>query len=316
MQQLLVVIIMFGYINIDKDKLTDGERGLYQTFMCGLCVSTKQHFSNFARATVNYDINFYNVLLHSYKAIDVTIDKRHCIASPFKKRTIMNCTTLTDRLAIANVLLVYLNVYDDVLDGGSWKKKTLLKVLSKDYKKASTLMPELSKTLNDFYEQLRTLEQQRCDNLDKVCHPFASMTVAVAEAVLQEPLEKNIINLCYNTGKWIYLIDALDDIQQDIASGNYNPLVTCCHMDDRTDIESNVSLLNFIFFSVLNRLAQCYNDLNLSRYHCILNNIIHGYVRQRTKQLIASYQQGYKLKGKQKVNNNDAHKDKYKLKRK
>ena len=45
---------MFGYVNIQKDKLTEGERGLYQTFMCGLCMSTKKFFPDIARMTVNY----------------------------------------------------------------------------------------------------------------------------------------------------------------------------------------------------------------------------------------------------------------------
>ena len=64
---------MFGYVNVDRDKLSDGEKGLYQTFMCGLCISTKKYFPNVARMSVNYDINFFNVLFHSVADVDVEI---------------------------------------------------------------------------------------------------------------------------------------------------------------------------------------------------------------------------------------------------
>ena len=167
---------MFGYLQVDKSTLEDGQRGLYQTFMCGLCFSTKKLFSNNARLAINYDVNFFNVLFHSYNNVDVDIVKKNCFAYPIKKRTVVEPTDLTDKLSIANVLLVYLNLYDDVVDEGSAKKKIALKLFKKDYVKAQKLMPQLDVDLTNNYNKLRQLEQSGCDVLDRVCHPFAQMS--------------------------------------------------------------------------------------------------------------------------------------------
>ena len=65
---------MFGYLQPDKTSLSDGQRGLNQTFMCGLCFSTKRLFGNAARLTISDDVNFFNVLFHSFCNVDVQLE--------------------------------------------------------------------------------------------------------------------------------------------------------------------------------------------------------------------------------------------------
>ena len=113
---------MFGYLNIRRETLADEKQGLWQTFMCGLCVSTKKLVGNLPRMFVNNDVNTFNVLFHAIANEDVTIDRAHCVAHPFRKRPILRTTEITDKLAIANVILTYWNLYDDVVDGR--KKET------------------------------------------------------------------------------------------------------------------------------------------------------------------------------------------------
>ena len=57
---------MFGYLNVEKERLTQGEYGLWHTFLCGVCLSAKRLLNNSSRLTSDYDINFFNVLFHSY----------------------------------------------------------------------------------------------------------------------------------------------------------------------------------------------------------------------------------------------------------
>ncbi|MCM1042637.1 MAG: DUF5685 family protein [Corallococcus sp.] len=280
---------MFGYVNIAKDKLEEGQQGLYQTFMCGLCMSTKRLFGQSPRATVNYDITFFNVLFHSFLNIDVDLLSERCIAHPFKKRSILKQTSLCDRLAAANILLVYLNLYDDVVDGGKFKKKAALKSLKKTYLKATDLEPVLNGKLQNRYEQLRNLEKEGCGALDKVCHPFANLSKDFAEVMLGNECNGYIFDLCYNIGKWIYLIDALDDVAQDIKSGQYNAIVSCFSLTNERDVTNHLDEISFVMYATLNRIAQCYNDLNLTKYTCILSNVIYESLRDKTKQVLGKY---------------------------
>lgn len=282
---------MFGYVNIQKDKLTEGERGLYQTFMCGLCMSTKKFFPDIARMTVNYDINFFNMLFHSVAEEDVEILRQRCVAHPFRKRTILKMTDITDKLAVANIMLVYLNILDDVQDGGSLKKKTALKFFRRSYRIAENKWKEVARMLNDNYNRLREAEQRSTDNLDAVCHHFANLSAQLAKMVMGEKCNEFLYDLCYNIGKWIYLIDALDDVAKDIGSHNYNAFLQYYNGNSTDVIKENLEEITFIMYAVLNKIASCYNDLNLTKYRCLLNNVIYGFIRQKTKEVLDKYKE-------------------------
>ncbi len=278
---------MFGYIAIDKSKLEAKEIGLYQTFMCGLCLSTKKLYGNYPRNFVNYDINFLNVLLHSFLQKDVEIFYGKCLSSPFKKRSLLKIGELTDRLASANVLLAYYNLLDDTLDEKSPAKKALLRSLKKAYNKAKTDESEMESVIALLYGQLRAEEKAGQQNLDKVCDNFAKLTqkiVTIAAGQKNEKLE----TLAYNLGKWVYLIDALDDIEKDIKRKNYNPLVSYFgqEKDSQSFMAKHKDELNFLFFTTLNRIAESYNDLNLTKYACLLNNVLYSQIRDKTKSLL------------------------------
>lgn len=280
---------MFGYLDIEKDKLEDGQRGLWQTFMCGLCVSTKTAYGNFPRAFISNDINFFNVLFHSVTQTDVEIENKTCFSHPIKKRPILKTTCLTDELATANVLLTYWNVYDDVIDDNSLAKKTALRTLAKSYKKANAQLPQMDEMLADMYADLQTMEKSGETSVDKVAHSFASLSQKFASIVLKDNASSNIETLCYNLGKWIYLIDALDDVEKDLKKGSYNVFTSCYNFNSVKDVAAKLEEIQFIMYASLNRIAQSYNDLNLSKYTCVLNNVLYDSIRDKTKQILAKY---------------------------
>ncbi|MEG2014910.1 MAG: DUF5685 family protein, partial [Clostridia bacterium] len=218
---------MFGYIKVDKTQLNKGELGLYQTFMCGLCMSTKKLFGNIARACVNFDITFFDVLFHSFTNTEVEIYNARCVSSPFRKRTIMKPDTMSDKIAIANIMLVYLNAEDDIYDGGkSLKKRVAENHFRAPYRKAVRLWSALADSLNTNYNELREKEAQGINRFDIICDPFARLSKDFALLTLGEDANEYILDLCYNMGKWIYIIDALDDIQQDLSKNNYNAYIS------------------------------------------------------------------------------------------
>ena len=280
---------MFGYLDIDKGKLEDGQHGLWQTFMCGLCFSTKKLYGNIPRMFISNDVNFFNVLFHSVVGCDVEIEHKRCFAHPIKKRTVIQETDLTQKLSVANVLLTYWNIYDDTVDGGSVKKKTALRAFCKSYLKAQKDFPELDEMLSRRYEELRELEQSNCDSIDRVAHSFAQLSQDFAVIVLGDKTNEYVQTLCYNVGKWIYLIDALDDVEKDVKRRNYNPFVSCYNVETAKDLSAKCDELQFEMFAVLNRIAQAYNDLNLTKYTCILDNVLFESIRNKTKEILKRY---------------------------
>lgn len=280
---------MFGYLDIEKDKLEEGQRGLWQTFMCGLCMSTKNAYSNFPRMFISNDINFFNVLFHSVEGVDVEIENRTCFSHPLKKRSILKTTELTDELACANILLTYWNIYDDVVDDKSLAKKAALKSLKKPYAKARAQLPQMDEMLRRMYADLQKMEQSGVDGIDKVAHSFASLSQQFASIVLKDKTSNYVETLCYNLGKWIYLIDALDDVEKDLKRGSYNVFVSSYNFTKVQDVAAKLDEIQFLMYASLNRIAQSYNDLNLTKYTCILNNVLYDSIRDKTKQVLSKY---------------------------
>lgn len=278
---------MFGYLNIRRETLADEKQGLWQTFMCGLCVSTKKLVGNLPRMFVNNDVNTFNVLFHAIANEDVTIDRAHCVAHPFRKRPILRTTEITDKLAIANVILTYWNLYDDVVDGAGAKKKLALKAVAKGYRKAAKQWKELDEQIADSYRSLRITEKANDDSIDRVAHHFALLSTHFCTLTLGDKADIYAQNLCYNLGKWVYLIDALDDIADDIKKGNYNPFVSCYHANTAAEVATHYDEIKYVMYTALNRTAQCYNDLNLTKYRCVTDNLVYDSIRHTTETILA-----------------------------
>ncbi len=245
---------MFGYLDIEKGTLNDGQRGLWQTFMCGLCFSTKKLYGNYPRMFITNDVNFFNVLFHSVLNLDVKIDNRRCFSHPVKKRSVLNPTELTDKLAAANILLTYWNIYDDVLDDNSTKKKAALKLFKQSYLKAKEQFEELDGVLSKRYAELQSLEKSDCTSVDKVAHSFAALSQDFCRIVLEDKTNGYVETLCYNVGKWIYLIDALDDVKKDIKKRGYNVFVKSYNVTSDKELAQYIDEIEFEMYSVLNRI--------------------------------------------------------------
>ena len=280
---------MFGYLNIEKAKLQEDKQGVWQTFMCGMCFSTKKQFGNIPRLFISNDVNFFNVLFHGVTNADVQVEQRRCFSSPFKKRSVLEQTPLVDKMSVANVLLTYWNLYDDVVDGGGVKKKTAYRALRGAYGKARRLLPDLDDMLSQRYEQLRQMEERNVDSLDAVSHSFALLSQEFAFYVLGQETNEHLDALCYNLGKWIYLIDALDDVEKDLKRGNYNPFISCYKLKKANELSAKYDEVQFLMFAVLNRVAMSYNDLNIGKYNCILQNVLYDAIRDKTKEILSIY---------------------------
>ena len=282
---------MFGYIKVAKDKMEPGEFALHHAFFCGICISSKEQMGFRSRMLTNFDIAFFNVLFHSYLDLDVEIFDSHCITTPRKKRSIVKRDELTDKLALSNVILSYLNLMDDVLDEKSLKKRLALMAIKRPYKKAKKLFPEMDEQIKKYYFELTDLEMHNCTVFDKVCHPFAELSRVFAKVILGDKANEYILDLCYNLGKWIYLIDALDDLDKDAKKKSYNPFIACFdgYKDSKQFVRDNIADLEIVFYSTLNKIAENFNDLDLGKYYCVLKNVLHVSVRDITAKVFAKY---------------------------
>ena len=130
---------------------------------------------------------------------------------------------MTERIAYLNVILAYYKLSDDVIDNGKGRLKRSF--FSGAYKKAKKNEPEIDKIVKNRYDELLKLEKEKCDSMDIVADPFGNMMQDIVDVILKENATEEIKELAYCLGKWIYLIDALDDFDKDKKKKNFNVFI-------------------------------------------------------------------------------------------
>ena len=214
---------MFGYVRAAPDKLTAEEEQRYRALYCGLCHTLGRRYGAVSRMILNYDFTFLAALLSGA----IKTEERRCVASPVKKRTVARENEALDLAADVSVILTYWKLRDGAADSGGLSRRgygAVARLLGRAYREAARLHPDFDAATCRELERLATLEAERCPSLDKPADTFARLLGSVA-GELQDPIQQRIMEqLLYHLGRWIYLVDALDDLEKDAAEGNYNPI--------------------------------------------------------------------------------------------
>ena len=214
---------MFGYVKTDMPYMFVKDTVLYKALYCGLCKSIGKTCGTNARFLLNYDLTFLSAFLHNVCGKDVEIKKERCIIHHVVKRPVASRDELTERIACLNVILARYKLSDDVIDSGKGRLKRSF--FSGGYKKAKKREPKLDEIVRTRYEELRRYEKENCDSPDIVADPFGNMMKEAVKELAGDFATEEILTIAYDLGKWIYLIDALDDFDKDKKRGEYNVFV-------------------------------------------------------------------------------------------
>ncbi|MFI3229770.1 MAG: DUF5685 family protein, partial [Bacillota bacterium] len=264
---------MFGYVNIDKPNIIFKDYDTYKAYYCGLCKTLGTHTnSQLMRFSVNFDITFLTLLAHNARNLQPTFEKERCIAHPVgSKFYVVQNNEIQECIADINVMLGYYKLDDDVYDNKSVTRRMGRAFFSGKYKKAAEKYPQLDKVLRTNYLELRELEGKKCAQLDRLADKFAKILVAVGEVACGKT-DANLQSLCYNLGRWIYIIDAYDDLEKDIEGGVFNPLA----VDGQLDDEKRKSIYDTVqcsLRSAIGIIIDCYNAMEISISEGALSNV-------------------------------------------
>lgn len=220
---------MFGYIIPEKPELKIKEYELFRGYYCGLCKSMGRSFGTLSRFALNYDSVFLGLLLSSVHNEVPVLKKESCIANPVKRKWIVKNSSAIDFAADINVLLTYYKLKDNIRDEGGLLPRLGQMAFRKGYERASSKNKQLDEIIAGSISAQVKLEEQKCSSMDEAAEPFAKLLGQLLAAGYRGE-DKSVPRILdwagYNLGKWIYLIDAFDDIEKDIKSGSYNPLLS------------------------------------------------------------------------------------------
>lgn len=216
---------MFGYVRPPAQDLPEGELNRFRTMYCGLCHTLSRRYGQAARMILNYDFTYLAILLSNGTADAENAGR--CWVSPVKKRPYLEPTAAMELAADESVILAYWQLRDGAEDhtwAAGLKYRGGAQLLEGAYRKAAAFRPEFDAAVRRQLRLLHALETAEDPSMDRAADTFAVL-LSGASAEIEDPTRRRILEqILYHLGRWVYLIDAADDLKRDGESGNYNPV--------------------------------------------------------------------------------------------
>lgn len=278
---------MFGYIRPEKLELKIKEFDEFRAFYCGVCKSIGKTCGQVFRLTLSYDATFFALLFSSVSNASPLKKLERCAIHPAQKRSVYKNDTAIDYAADMNIVLTYHSLLD------KWKDEKLLlsrvgvTTLSRKYRKLRKKYINVCDIIEGNLKKLSKLEKEKCASTDQAAEPFAELMaeIFVSCPTIGDHKAKKILRwLGYNLGKWVYIIDAFDDIEKDLTDKSYNPLLLQYKYngEDVREFKDRIRKdIEFILTYSLNEITKAYELLDVKRNKDLIENIIFmGMLRQ------------------------------------
>ncbi|MBD5530234.1 MAG: hypothetical protein HDR02_17790 [Lachnospiraceae bacterium] len=259
---------MFGYIVVNQPELRIREWEMYHSYYCGLCRILKKKYGRVGQVTLSYDMTFILMLLSGLYDPETVCGKSRCIMHPEKKHE-YRCNELTEYVADMNVLLTEYKCLDDWKDDRKRLRLLMARMLGRRTGESRRRYSRKLEQIAAAMEKLSQAEEQGVTDLDYMAGCFGQV---MAQIVIcrEDEWKDNLYRFGFYLGKFVYLLDAYEDLEEDIEKGRYNPLKerykepdfeqscldiltmmmsACCREFEQLPILDNVEILRNILYS-------------------------------------------------------------------
>ncbi|MBR6533793.1 MAG: hypothetical protein IKT44_05130 [Clostridia bacterium] len=263
---------MFGYIRISKGELKVKEYELYRGVYCSLCKVLGKNYGLVSRFTLNYDFTFLCLLNMSLKDGCDKFTKKGCTFNPLKKCQFCDNTEALEMPSAAAMIMSYYKLLDNIEDEKGIKKfgyLILKPFLKSANKKAKKKYPYIEEIVAQYISKQAELEKSDCKEIDRVADPTAIALSKLLMLCSEDSTQKRVLErLGYCLGRYVYILDAFCDLEEDIKKGRYNVLKS----KPKTEVCEYIK--SQIYFCI-NESTKAFELLDIKKYKSVLGNIIY-----------------------------------------
>ncbi len=263
---------MFGYVRAIPSLLSAEDAKRYEGVYCGLCRTLGERYGWTARCILNYDFVFLAILLAEPETTGC-FKACACPIHPWKKKACWLKNPVLETAADKSLILTWWKLQDAVQDGNAWertKAKAAMLPLKRHYRKAAGLCPSFDATVQTCLAQLHEMEREWLPSLDRPADTFARILQAAATETQPPARQSGIGQMLYHVGRWIYLIDAWDDLEEDRKKGSYNPLLARFG----SEVEENRAMLRETMHTSLGLVDTAFSLLDWGEWEPLLGHIL------------------------------------------
>ena len=282
---------MFGYVVVNKPELKIKDFDRYQEYYCGLCHALKERHGVAAQMSLSYDATFATVLLTSLYEPITLAQKKRCLRHPAEKRTYLQ-NFFIDYVADMNLVLTYYKCLDDWVDEKKVTRLSYSKAIVNGVKNIKSKYPKKVKVIRGKLAELQNLEKQGVYDIDVLSRTFGDIMAEIFDispkecnvnGIYGDEWKQDLRKLGFLLGKYIYIIDAYDDVEKDIEKGSFNPFIDRINNSKLiTDAKTGEEKQEFdvwvrdLLMLIATDLAGVYEKLPIIEDVAILRNIIYS----------------------------------------
>ena len=266
---------MFGYVKVYKPELKMKEFEMYRGIYCSLCKQLGKSYGLLSRLVLNYDMTFLALILQASQDKAQEYKKSHCTFC-FAKKCVY-CSLPDDSLEYAatmTIVLTYYKILDNIHDGNLLKKLfsiLMLPYFKSKHKKATRRYPEITSQIQEHMKMQTDVESKKTDCIDLAADSSAKALGNIIAYKFSPEQKEQAYRFGYCLGRFVYLCDALDDLEKDYKSKSYNVFLTKNAPDFESIRKKSFSVLDL----TADETAKAYESLILRRYKSVLDNIIY-----------------------------------------
>ena len=213
---------MFGYVTVCEPELKVKDLKKYRAYYCGLCRTLKEDYGFMGQMTLTYDMTFAVILLSSLYETTTKHEEHRCKVHPAKRQHMLQ-NEITSYAAAMNVLLAYYHMEDDWQDDRKVSSLMTKSMIQGKAKKIIEKYPRQSEIIRKSLKELGECEHENSMDIDRAAGCFGRLMAELF--VWKEDIwEKTLRKMGFYLGKFIYLMDAYEDLPEDRKKNRYNPL--------------------------------------------------------------------------------------------
>jgi len=214
---------MLGYTLPYYNRLSPADNRVYRRYYCEGCHHLKHDFGLLSTLTVNYDMTFNTLLLNGVAGDVLEFEGTKGTLCVFQEPKADS--DLMRKMAAYTLIITKWELHDDEEDKPSMKSKMASATLKGAIKKAVDQYPEYDRMVKEGFENLRSLEKAGCKDAVLMGRTFGEGLIGALRDIAGECASDNLDNLFRQLSTVVYLMDAIDDLDDDFMDGTYNPLL-------------------------------------------------------------------------------------------
>jgi hypothetical protein len=212
---------MFGYLVAATKVLENEDLARYKSVYCGLCRSLSRCFGQTARLTLNFDMTFLVLLLGSLYEPEEERGDQTCVRHPIEAHPYA-MSELTDYAAHMNIAMAYLKCLDDWKDDRRVTAWAEARTLKAGYETVKAKYPRQCGAIEQALGELSALEDAGREDPDAAAACFGAMMREIF-VYKEDRWAESLRSMADALGRFVYLLDAAIDLEDDVSHGSYNP---------------------------------------------------------------------------------------------